>query len=65
MPQPLAVTAEDVAGTLAALLQQFDVASPVGISLLLAKTVLRQIPALVRREIVRDFAAEVQRLYDA
>jgi hypothetical protein len=65
MPQPLAVTAEDVAGTLAALLQQFDVASQVGISLLLAKTVLRQIPATLRAETAKDFATQVQKLYDA
>jgi hypothetical protein len=54
----------DVAVTFASLLRALQPADRVGVALLLAKLVLRDLPPEIRKETADEFATHVRRLYD-
>lgn len=58
------LTYPEVADTLAALLRSLEHAERVGVALLLAKKVLRDLPLGLRQETADEFAAQVRWLYD-
>jgi hypothetical protein len=58
------LTFPNVAVTFASLLRALEPADRVGVALLLAKLVLRDLPLAIRKETAEEFATHIRRLYD-
>ena len=54
----------DVADTLATLLRSLEPADRVGVALLLAKLMLKDLPLALRQETADEFATHVRQFYD-